>query len=94
MSCGGRVGNPVPPTTPYDDKLDCAHLQAEKSVNTARAADLLGEGDSDVRNNLGFLLLDPLFLDLSNTEQKEITAFQARNQVLDGLIAQRCGGRP
>jgi hypothetical protein len=47
-----------------------------------------------VRNNLGFLLLDPLFLDLSNTEQKEITAFQARNQVLDGLIAQRCGGRP
>jgi hypothetical protein len=90
MSCGGRVGSPVAATTPYDDKLDCAHLQAEKSVNVARMADLLGERDNDVRNNLGMLLLNPLFLNLSDTEQKEITAFQARNQVLDGLITQRC----
>jgi len=90
VGCGGRASRPVAVNTPYDDRLDCAHLQAEKSVNATRAHDLLGEQHNDLNNSLGFLVWNPLFIDLSDSEQQEIRAFAAREKVLDTLIAQRC----
>jgi hypothetical protein len=88
--CGGRVSRPVAAHEPYDDQLDCAHLTAEKSVNTALARDLTGEQANDANNNLGQLLLNPLFLNLSGSEQRELEAFAAREKVLDQLIARKC----
>ena len=89
-ACGGRVSRPVASTEPYDSQLDCAHLTAEKSVNAARAADLTGEQNNDVRNNLGMLVLSPLFLNFTGSEQTELVAFAAREKTLNQLIAERC----
>ena len=90
--CGGRVSRPVATTNPYDDQLSCTHLQAEKAVNAARARDLAGEQHNDAGNDVGFLLISPLFLNLSGSEQTELRAFAARDQVLDRLIAAKCAG--
>ena len=89
-SCGGRISRPVAATEPYDQRLDCDHLVAEKAVNAARARDLPGEQRNDVNNDVGFLLLSPLFLNLSGSEQTELEAFAAREKTLNALIAQRC----
>jgi hypothetical protein len=88
--CGGRVSRPIAANEPYDSQLDCAHLTAEKAVNAARARDLAGEQTDDANNNLGQLLLNPLFLNLSGSEQTEIEAFAAREKVLDQLMLQKC----
>ncbi len=89
--CGGRVSRPVAATNAYDDQLSCTHLHAEKDVNAARARDLAGEQRNDLGNDVGLLLISPLFLNLSGSEQRELRAFAARDQVLDGLIARKCG---
>jgi len=93
-ACGGRVSRPVLATQPTDAQLDCAHLTAEKSVNAARAADLTGEQNNDVRNNLGMLVLSPLFLNFTGSEQTELAAFAARESTLNQLIAQKCPKPP
>jgi hypothetical protein len=88
--CGGRVARPVAITTPYDSQLDCDHLAAEKTVNAARARDLAGEQNNDVKNDIGFLLFSPLFVNLSGTEQTELRAYAARETVLNKIMAGRC----
>lgn len=90
VSCGGRVSRPIAATTPYDDQLSCDHLRAERQVNDARIADLNGERDHSAVTNVGWLVYLPLFMDVSKSEATEITAFQDRNTVLDGLIAKKC----
>jgi hypothetical protein len=89
-ACGGRASHPVEAATPLDDRLSCDHLSAERRVNDARIADLKGEKNNAGVNNAGFLVFQPLFLDVSNSENKEIAAFQERNKVLDRLISERC----
>ena len=93
-ACGGRVGHPVEAATPLDDRLGCDHLSAERRVNDARIADLKGEKNNAGVNNAAFLIWQPLFLDVSNSENKEIAAFQERNRVLDRFIAERCPQPP
>jgi hypothetical protein len=91
--CGGRSSHPIEATNAYDSQLSCDHLRAERQVNDARIADLAGEKGGDANNNVGKVLEGPvgiLFLDLSDSEKQEITAFQTRNKVLDQLIAQKC----
>ena len=89
-ACGGRVSHPVAATNPYDDLLTCDHLRAERTTNEARIADLKGEKGNDGQNNIGMAVASPLLLDVSNSEEKEIAAFQERDKVLDALIAKKC----
>lgn len=94
-ACGGRTTNPVAATTPYDGQLTCEHVQAERGVNEARIADLKNEEQDDTRNNIAFLVTGgiggALAMDTSHSEETEIKALKARDDVLDGLIAEKCG---
>ncbi len=83
--CGGRVADPVPVTKSNDDKLTCAHIKAEKEVNQARVLDLAQESEFSETNNIGLLLVSPLFLDLSDGIQSEIRALSDRNIQLEVL---------
>ena len=97
-SCGGRSVHEVAPTSPFDDQLSCDELRGERQVNALHIADLDHERHDDQVHNLGMLLVAPEFVDLSDSEVREIKAYQARNQTLDHLIAARCppskGGAP
>ena len=75
----------------YDDRLSCDHLKAEHSVNDARILELTHERKQADMNNVGMLLVGPLFMDLSSSEKTEATALVKRDAVLDQLIAARCG---
>ena len=86
-ACGGRVADPVSTTRASDNLLTCAHIEAERNVNIARAEDLSGENEFAANNNFGMLVASPLFLDLSDTVQKEIVALDARNGQLDALAS-------
>jgi hypothetical protein len=86
-ACGGRKADPVSLKRATDGQLTCAHLSAERSVNEARVKDLLGEAEAANLNNFGLLLVSPLFLDLSNVEQEEVRALNARNEELARLQA-------
>ncbi|MBB6251338.1 hypothetical protein [Nitrospirillum iridis] len=88
--CGGRVANPVKAVNAYDDQLSCDHLRAELQVNQAHILDLNGERAADRQHNVGQLLVGPMFIDLSDSEKKEIKALEARDTVLNGYLAQRC----
>ena len=95
-ACGGRTTNPVAATTPYDAQLTCEHVQAEREVNDAHIADLKNEEQDDTRNNVAFVvtggIAGALVTDASHSEETEIKALKARDDVLDGLIAEKCGG--
>jgi len=88
--CGGRVSHPVEAVTDHDDRLSCDQLRAERRVNDSRMADLRDEKQNAEMNNVGLVVVSPLFFDLSSSEGKEIVALAARNQTLDALIAKRC----
>jgi len=91
-TCGGRVAHPVAINNDYDDRLTCDHLKAEREVNDSRLADLVKEGKHDDLNNAGMAVINPLFLDLHDSERKEADALTKRNAVLDGLIGKKCSG--
>jgi len=94
--CGGRVARPVAATTPIDDKLNCNQVKAELRINQARISELGQEITTSHNNNTARLatapisLANPLFIDVSHSEQKEINALNQRDAVLDTLIAQKC----
>ena len=91
-ACGGRKAAPVEAVRNSDSQLTCAHLAAERSVNDARIADLTGESEFSTRNNVGFLLASPLFLDLSDSIQVEVRAIGERNEQLEKLSKEKnCG---
>mgnify|MGYP006878990386 CR=1 FL=1 len=88
-ACGGRKANPVAETQALDTALSCDHVAAEIEVNTARLSDLVGEGHAKERRNLGMIFVSPLFLDLSNSEQTEAKALEARNRHLESELERR-----
>ena len=88
--CGGRVARPVAATNDYDDQLTCDHLHAEREVNDSKLTDLTQERHHDNANNVGMVLVGPLFIDLSDSERKEAEALVKRNAVLDQLIVRKC----
>ncbi|WAC48584.1 hypothetical protein OVA03_01210 [Asticcacaulis sp. SL142] len=87
--CGGRVAVPVQVFKDVDAQLTCDHLQAEYNNNIRRVGELTGESSDKVRDNIGLLLVSPLFLDLSGTQKTEVTALHERNKRLQGLSAQK-----
>ena len=88
-ACGGRTSHPVEATTAHDDQLSCDHLQAELAVNSRHIEDLRAEKDSDENNNIGILVTTPLWMDFSDSEDKEIQGLQNRNAVLSDIIARK-----
>ncbi len=91
-ACGGRKAEPVEAVRASDPQLTCAHIQAERSVNASRIVDLTGEDQFGSQNNVGLLLVSPLFLDFSNSVQVEIRAIAERDKQLDLLRAAKdCG---
>jgi len=83
--CGGRVAQPVQLTRAIDSSLTCDHLKAEYDNNLKRRIELTGESADKVGNNIGILLISPLFLDLSDTQKIEVKALLARNGRLEEL---------
>lgn len=80
--CGGRVARPVEVVRPYDDNLTCVHVVQELQSNSDRIADLRGEMKAQNDNNAGLLIVSPLFLNVNDSEDKEVEALVARNQRL------------
>jgi len=85
--CGGRAAMPVSLVRDVDPQLGCEHLQAEYDNNARRSIELSGESAAKVGDNLGLLLVSPLFLDLSDTQKVELKALIARNERLETLAA-------
>ena len=54
-----------------------------------RMTDLLGEIEASHQRSFAFILLSPIFVDLSDSERTEIEALVARNEELDRLIAEK-----
>lgn len=84
--CGGRVARPVAVAHPLDEQLSCAHLAGEYDNNNKRLTELTGEKQERTEANVGFLLVSPLLLDLSDTLREEATAIAARNVRLTELM--------
>jgi hypothetical protein len=92
-ACGGRVAAPVAAVNSFDGQLSCSHLQAEYAANRQRVIDLVGEQGEKGQNNIGLLLVSPLFLDFSSTIKTELKAIQSRDERLAGLAGARgCPG--
>ena len=87
--CGGRVAKPVAVTNSFDDALSCTHMRGERDNNNKRLEELIGERGEAQRDNLGFLVVSPLFLDVSNTRKTETEALLARNERLAALMTAR-----
>ena len=84
-SCGGRVARPVQQVNNYDAILSCDHLVSEYKVNIAKIEDITGERLDKTDDNVGWILVMPLFLDMSGSEKEEIEALVNRNQRLVDL---------
>ncbi len=78
--------DPVSERRAHDSFLTCNHLIAEHSVNLKRMVELDSERQFESANNVGMLLVSPLFMDLSDTEKKEIAALLKRNTELERLM--------
>ena len=89
-ACGGRAAHPVETVQPIDSQLSCAHITAERENNRKRVVELVGEQGETVRDNIGMLVMMPVFLALDGAEQREIEAIGARDKRLDEL-AQTAG---
>ncbi len=88
-ACGGRVAQPVLVDKGYDAKLSCAHLAGELSNNEKRLIELKAERDGKAAENIGLLLVSPLFIDLSDSQKNEVKALIARNDRLKDLMSQK-----
>ena len=87
--CGGRVAQPLQVTRDIDPSLTCDHLRAEYDNNLRRRVELTGESADKVGNNIGILLVSPLFLDLSDSQKIEAKSIIERNLHLEDLARQK-----
>lgn len=88
-ACGGRVAKPVLVESALDARLSCEHLKGEFENNRKRLAELQGEKKESSRNNAGFLVASPLFLDTQGALKEEAEALVRRNERLTSLMTER-----
>lgn len=88
-ACGGRAAQPVSSVGQFDSQLSCAHLKGEFENNEKRLVELVGERGERSRDNLGMLLISPLFLDLSDTQKTEASAIDIRQEKLLEILKVR-----
>lgn len=94
-ACGGRVSEAVSVERDTDSMLSCEHLLAEFRINAGRVPELNSERSQQSGNNVGLLLVAPLFMDFSDTEKKEIEALKNRNSRLLVLLEEKsCPAMP
>ena len=89
ISCGGRPLNLVNEENGYDSQLTCSHIVGEFEMNVQKVADISKERSKENGNNIGLLIAAPLFLNLNDTEKKEIEALQKRNKRLENLASNK-----
>lgn len=86
-ACGGRVANLTPATTALDSQLSCSHLFGEYENNNKRLVELTGERRDKALYNAGvFLVVNPLFINLSSSEKEEAESISLRQKNLEGLL--------
>lgn len=99
-ACGGRAADPVLNQSPFDMRLSCAHVAAERAANVRRIEDLRDERNFNRVRNLtrvpGAILGNPLtalaLVDTSRAVYVEIDALEKRNGQLDRLeVEKACG---
>lgn len=91
-ACAGRVAQPVAETSPFDDRLSCAHIRGEMEQHLLRFAELRGESRMKVGYN-ALALTNPILWDLSDTQRVEAEALRARLLRLEALgETQSCEG--
>lgn len=89
--CGGRPAEPVAENRAHDSSLSCDHILSEAEVNADRILGLLGETELADEQNAMLLLAAPIsiafpfFLDLGDSERREIQALEKRNIRLKAL---------
>ena len=86
-ACGGRASHFVQEKTNVDAQLTCSHISGEYLANQDRMQDITKEKKVTTSNNVGLLIVSPLFLDFSSIEREEILALKKRNDHLI-LLAQ------
>ena len=89
VGCGGRVAQPLTATTYLDEQLSCAHIRGELERNILRLAELGEETSQKHANNLGLLIVNPLFIDLSDSLSEEAQSITVRNARLVELANAR-----
>lgn len=83
------MAKPVLTESSLDARLSCDHLKGEYDNNQKRLAELQGEKKESGRNNAGFLVTSPLFLDTQGAFKKETEALNLRNERLKALMSER-----
>lgn len=95
-ACGGRTAHPIKTLWPDDGTMSCDDLSSEQARNNGEIAQLSVEKARKIRRNINeaciFFCIFPLFmLDLTDTQNIEINAYEARNKRLEDLaILKKC----
>ena len=91
VACGGRSAVPETATRYGDNKMTCDQIEFEGAEIQNNVSSLIGEKDNKRGKNIGWgiagLVFFPLWLglDLSDAQQVELRALEARNNVLRRL---------
>ena len=97
--CAGRKANPIRAYKSTDEGMNCSEIKAEMSYVDSQISSLIPETEKTGKNTVlgvtGWFLIVPwFFMDLSDSEQHEVKAFQQRYMELDKQYAKRrCGTR-
>lgn len=96
MACGGRTAHPIKTAWPDDGTMTCNDISSELARNNGEIAQLAAEKGRKIKRNIDdacmFFCIFPLFmLDLTDTQNIEIDAYEARNKRLEDLaLLKKC----
>lgn len=94
LGCAGRASNPVMQDQIGDNKKSCQALETEMAGIQAQIQTLIPESDKTGKNvGLGiagvFLIVPFFFMDLTDSEKTEITAYRMRYNRLQTIASQK-----
>jgi|SRR3990172_2007955 ABC-type enterochelin transport system substrate-binding protein len=95
-ACGGRTAHPIKTLWPDDGTMSCEDISSEQARNNGEIAMLSAEKGRKIKRNIDdvclFFCIFPLFmLDLTDTQNIEIDAYEARNKRLEDLaLLKKC----
>lgn len=95
-ACGGRTAKPIKTVWPDDGTMSCEDISSELARNNGEIAMLAAEKGRKIRRNIHnactFFCIFPLFMiDLTDTQNIEIDAYEARNKRLEDLaLLKKC----
>lgn len=95
-ACGGRTAHPIKTLWPDDGTMSCEDISSEIARNSGEIARLSAEKGRKIKHNIDnacmFFCIFPLFMiDLTDTQNIEIDAYEARNKRLEDLaLLKKC----